>query len=146
VGDTDQLVTDADGNARVLRLDAANGWAGSFLIPLAGKDDLLSNYGYSIREVMLGDRGQAAVLENDGETLVYIAKAVEAGKTISINHNAYQVSYEQSGDGWTVTNVRAVELPVTGGMGTTAFYVLGAILTLAALVLLITGKRMNGIF
>jgi hypothetical protein len=35
---------------------------------------------------------------------------------------------------------------VTGGMGTTAFYVLGAILTLAALVLLITGKRMNGIF
>jgi hypothetical protein len=146
VGDTDQLVTDADGNARVLRLDAANGWAGSFLIPLASKDDLLSNYGYSIREVMLGDRGQAAVLENDGETLVYIAKAVEAGKTISINHNAYQVSYEQSGDGWTVTNVRAVELPVTGGMGTTAFYVLGAILTLAALVLLITGKRMNGIF
>ena len=35
------------------------------------------------------------------------------------------------------------ELPSTGGMGTTVFYVLGAVLVLGAVVLLVTKKRMN---
>ncbi|MDD6441331.1 MAG: LPXTG cell wall anchor domain-containing protein, partial [bacterium] len=35
------------------------------------------------------------------------------------------------------------ELPSTGGMGTTIFYVLGSILVLAAVVLLVTKKRMG---
>ena len=34
-------------------------------------------------------------------------------------------------------------LPETGGIGTTIFYVLGSVLVLAAVVLLVTKKRMN---
>ena len=43
----------------------------------------------------------------------------------------------------TVENVSGVELPETGGIGTTIFYILGGVLVLGAAVLLITKKRMN---
>ena len=42
-----------------------------------------------------------------------------------------------------VVNNAGVELPETGGIGTTIFYVLGGILVLAAVVLLVTKKRMS---
>lgn len=42
-----------------------------------------------------------------------------------------------------VENSSGTELPETGGMGTTIFYVLGSVLILAAVVLLVTRKRMS---
>ena len=42
-----------------------------------------------------------------------------------------------------VANSTGTELPSTGGMGTTLFYTLGAILVLGAGVLLVTKKRMS---
>ena len=42
-----------------------------------------------------------------------------------------------------VENKAGTELPSTGGMGTTIFYVLGSILVVAAVVLLVTKKRMS---
>ena len=42
-----------------------------------------------------------------------------------------------------VANSTGTELPSTGGMGTTVFYVLGAVLVLGAVVLLVTKKRMS---
>lgn len=42
----------------------------------------------------------------------------------------------------TVKNLAGTELPETGGIGTTIFYVVGGILVLAAVVLLVTKKRM----
>ena len=36
-----------------------------------------------------------------------------------------------------------IELPNTGGIGTTVFYVLGGVLLVGALILLVTKKRMN---
>ena len=56
-------------------------------------------------------------------------------------------------EGWTlngfvystdVTNYAGVQLPSTGGIGTTIFYVVGGVLVAAAGVLLITKKRMSG--
>ena len=44
----------------------------------------------------------------------------------------------------TVVNKSGSELPRTGGIGTTIFYVLGGVLVLAAVVLLVTKKRMSG--
>ena len=43
----------------------------------------------------------------------------------------------------TIENKKGSTLPSTGGMGTTIFYVVGTILVLAAVVLLITKKRMH---
>ena len=42
-----------------------------------------------------------------------------------------------------VINKSGSTLPETGGMGTTLFYVLGGVLVLAAVVLLVTKKRMR---
>ena len=43
-----------------------------------------------------------------------------------------------------VMNLTGVELPETGGIGTTIFYVAGAVLAAAAVVLLVTKRRVNG--
>ena len=55
-----------------------------------------------------------------------------------------------TGDTWAtgnggvqITNKTGTELPSTGGMGTTLFYVLGSVLVLGAVVLLVTKKRMS---
>ena len=42
-----------------------------------------------------------------------------------------------------ILNQSGTELPSTGGMGTTIFYVLGSVLVLGAVVLLVTKKRMS---
>ena len=42
-----------------------------------------------------------------------------------------------------IENKKGSTLPSTGGMGTTIFYVVGTIFVLAAVVLLITKKRMH---
>ena len=42
-----------------------------------------------------------------------------------------------------VENKAGATLPTTGGIGTTLFYAIGGILVLAAVVLLITKKRMS---
>ena len=42
-----------------------------------------------------------------------------------------------------IVNRAGVELPETGGIGTTIFYAAGALLVLFAVVLLITKKRMS---
>lgn len=44
----------------------------------------------------------------------------------------------------TIVNTAGAELPSTGGIGTTIFYVVGSILVIGAAVLLVTKKRMSG--
>ena len=42
-----------------------------------------------------------------------------------------------------IENRSGTELPHTGGIGTTIFYILGSVLVIGAAVLLVTKKRMN---
>ncbi len=78
--------------------------------------------------------------------------------TIAYDHDNDQWSYTLSGSGVTagtsyvdenaifevtVVNNSGTELPGTGGIGTTVFYVIGIILVLGAAVILITRRRMN---
>ena len=44
----------------------------------------------------------------------------------------------------TITNASGINLPSTGGIGTTIFYIGGGLLALAAVILLVTKRRMNG--
>ena len=44
-----------------------------------------------------------------------------------------------------IINTKGVELPSTGGIGTTIFYIIGAILVLGAGVLLVTRRRMSSV-
>ena len=57
-----------------------------------------------------------------------------ADQDITINDGNYEA---------TVQNLSGSELPSTGGMGTTIFYIVGGVMVVAAVVLLITKKRMS---
>lgn len=139
-------VLDSDGNARLLRLDRDNGWQGSFTVPLADKDDKVSNYNYSVREVsQISDseklQWQRSILENDGST-IYYEKVLQSGDLIGVDGRGYMVRYETAEDGtWIVTNLRAVELPETGGMGTTLYSFSGLLMIAAALILGYSQRR-----
>lgn len=50
---------------------------------------------------------------------------------------------KKGADSYKIVNQAGTELPSTGGIGTTIFYTLGGILVLAAVVLLVTKKRMS---
>jgi fimbrial isopeptide formation D2 family protein/LPXTG-motif cell wall-anchored protein len=66
-------------------------------------------------------------------------KAADLEFTIA-EHDYDTTNLEQTAD---VTNNSGAELPSTGGIGTTIFYVAGSILALAAAILLVTRRRMN---
>lgn len=77
-------------------------------------------------------------------TYTLIEKTVPAGYNQAQNvevtiENADKTGTNQVG----VLNQSGTELPSTGGVGTTIFYVLGSVMVLAAVVLLVTKKRMN---
>ena len=66
--------------------------------------------------------------------------AVDSGDlgTFEVTHNLAAGSLSTN-----IVNRAGVELPETGGIGTTIFYAAGALLVLAAVILLITKKRMS---
>ena len=60
-----------------------------------------------------------------------------ASATTTVKHNNAEPATV------TIVNKKGTELPETGGMGTTLFYMVGGIMVAAALVLLVTKKRMG---
>ena len=76
-------------------------------------------------------------------TTVYLD---ENGKVVDKNSKVIEVPVDIDTIAATavvVLNKAGTELPSTGGMGTTVFYVLGSVLVLGAVVLLVTKKRMS---
>lgn len=77
-------------------------------------------------------------------TLTALKVLNEAGEDISTGDNATFNATLASGEVSTnVINTTGIEFPETGGIGTTIFYIIGGVLVLAAVVLLITKKRMK---
>lgn len=70
----------------------------------------------------------------------------EDGNVTDTETETYTTTVSSSNDGITtitVTNEKGTELPSTGGIGTTLFYIIGGILVVAAAVVLVTKKRMS---
>ncbi len=67
----------------------------------------------------------------------------ESGDEVSVTVNYKVDDKEQDSNTVGVRNSSGSTLPVTGGIGTVMFYVLGTVLVLGAVVLLIVKKRMN---
>ena len=85
---------------------------------------------------------------NDDTTLKSYTITIDgqATSTYTATTSEEEVKYEAPEDGnitFPINNKRGAELPSTGGIGTTIFYVLGAILVLGGGVLLISRRRMN---
>ncbi len=80
----------------------------------------------------------------DGDKTLTGLKVVKGEEILSDGEEAsFTVSVEKGTVSTDIVNNSGVELPSTGGIGTTIFYILGGVLVLAAVVLLVTKKRMS---
>lgn len=115
-GDATKLVTPADGKFSITGLDAGTYYLKETTAPA----------GYNL-------------LKDPVE--IVITADIDA----TTNVGTATVSYGENSTGTVkVENKTGTELPSTGGIGTTIFYVLGSVLVVAAGVLLVTKKRMDG--
>ena len=73
-------------------------------------------------------------LDADGNK---VTEAATDGSTVTVTNSSMAASVA------VVVNKTGSTLPSTGGMGTTIFYILGGLMTVGALVLLVTKKRMT---
>lgn len=137
----EQLVLDAEGNTRLLRLDSENDFMGTFKVPLPEKDSSVEKLGYFVREVSgigsTDENRQSAILENDGTTKLYYQTIVGSEELISISNKQYIVTYEidEATGECIVTNHATVSLPATGGVGKNMYIISGwVIITIAILI------------
>ena len=73
-------------------------------------------------------------------TAPIIVKVKDDGTiTVSLNGD----TLDSASDAFNVENLSGTVLPSTGGMGTTIFYIIGAILVIGAGIVLVTRRRMN---
>ncbi|MBR1821689.1 MAG: SpaH/EbpB family LPXTG-anchored major pilin [Clostridia bacterium] len=95
--------------------------------------------------IEVGDDGKATVvglakttyyLQEDIAPAGYTRMQTRASVAVSETTSTADVDVK-------VPNEKGVELPTTGGIGTTIFYIGGSILVLAAVILLVTKRRMN---
>ena len=84
-------------------------------------------------------------VQKDDDTVTY--SATYGGETADVTNGTVDISKVRTSDQpvaiGNISNESGVELPATGGMGTTIFYVLGSILVIGAGLLLVTKRRMN---
>lgn len=116
-GTITQVVTDGNGTAKFQGLDSGTYYLHETEAP-AGYNLLKEDVQVTI----------TATYNADG--------TLASSSATSTNNGQYQQTQK-------IENKSGTELPSTGGMGTTIFYVVGSILVLAAVVLLITKKRMG---
>lgn len=136
----DMPVLDENGNARLLRLDAANNWQGNFTVVLKDENDAVTNYAYSVREVTAVTDNSSyttwhpAILENDGVTQLYYEQALEHYGLVGVSGYGYIVEYTAGENGaWTVTNLKSFDLPETGSVGTHLYTFSGLLVMMAGL-------------
>ena len=106
--------------------------------------------------VIEAKNGKATVKGLDANTTYWLEEiAAPAGYNklpgrVEVKIENSNLTTTMTGDTWAdgnggvqITNNTGAELPSTGGMGTTIFYIIGSVLVLAAIVLLIVRKRMS---
>lgn len=126
------------------------------------KISLVKNTDGTYRVAKADETGVTTIVVDDGNVTIqglgngtYYLKEIKAPagynlltgftevKIADKNLNATVADGKWTEGGIQIINQSGTELPSTGGMGTTLFYILGGMLTVGALVLLVTKKRMN---
>lgn len=107
----------------------------------------------TVTEITTDATGKFTIQGLDADTYYLTETAAPAGYnklagavTITIGENGVvnaTAEAPQGVDEVKILNQSGTELPSTGGMGTTLFYVLGSVLVVGAVVLLVTRKRMS---
>lgn len=143
-GETTTLVSDAQGNFKVIGIDAGTYWLEETKAPV----------GYNLPNPAETEiKIEATIKDNGG-----VAGIEDALESLTIQVNGATRPDPENPDGnpvpdttpgvngvvsTTIENNKGATLPETGGIGTTIFYALGGLLTVGAVVLLVTKKRMS---
>lgn len=83
------------------------------------------------------------VLIGDDETYEGTKYSISDTETEEKEDTVYESNLSENAVSIAVENNTGAELPSTGGMGTTIFYIIGAILVVGAGIVLVTRRRMN---
>ena len=123
------------------------GWVN---VPAAGEDGTIT---WPANTILTTDAsGNIAIAGLDSDTYYLREVKAPAGYNILADDVKVTITATDGADGKTLTytlvtaeinNQSGTELPSTGGMGTTIFYVLGGVLMAGAFVLLVVRKRMR---
>lgn len=132
------LIENSDGSYTV----APAGHTGTYVmtagnITIKGLDDATEYYLYETKAPAGYNRLTDAV------KFKITADYDETGKNCTSVTTKVNEDAPQAGLSITVKNNKGTDLPSTGGIGTTLFYVIGGVLMAVAAVLLVTKKRMN---
>ena len=114
-----------------------------------------TNETVTVTEITTDATGKFTIKGLDADTYYLTETAAPAGYnklaapvTIVIGENGVvngTTEASQGVDEVKVLNQSGTELPSTGGIGTTIFYIVGGVLVVGAVVLLVTKKRMNNV-
>ena len=114
-----------------------------------------TNETVTVTEITTDATGKFTIKGLDADTYYLTETAAPAGYnklaapvTIVISENGVvngTTEAPQGVDEVKVLNQSGTELPSTGGIGTTIFYIVGGVLVVGAVVLLVTKKRMNNV-
>ncbi|MCD7770548.1 MAG: SpaH/EbpB family LPXTG-anchored major pilin [Oscillospiraceae bacterium] len=131
------FITDTDGNY------VLSSWSSTVVENNSGASSYITTGSDGLLHVIGLDDGSYYLTETtapDGYALI------SGSKTITIYEGAVTTdTYAYSTDiaASTVYNSKSSEMPSTGGIGTTIFYVVGGVLVLGAIIMIITRKRMK---
>ena len=155
---TNPITTDAQGRMTIKGLDAGKYWIKETRAPDGYIADTTAHsieIKATVEEVTVTEgTGDAAITYKTNVLKSYTVE-IDGQQTAnySITNNATTTKITEQSQGDTVVgtdankgkikNTQGVELPSTGGIGTTIFYIVGAILVIGAGVLLVTRRRMN---
>lgn len=119
-------------------------------VPTAGEDGTITWPANT--ELTTGENGKIEIDGLDADTYYLRETAAPAGYNKLSNDVKVDITVAITGENNTLTyttvvakvnNQSGTELPSTGGMGTTLFYIVGAALVLGAVVILVVKKRMS---
>jgi len=144
-GTWDNIITDSDGYMEINGLEEGTYYLKELAAPTGFVKD------QTVHEIVISATYDTETITEDGYTYTVPKLATY---TITIDGNDTS-TYNMTLDGSDIAissinpsssllnNTKGVELPSTGGIGTTIFYVIGAILVLGAGILLVTRRRMD---
>ena len=145
-----KFTSDNNGMIKVLGLDAGYYCMTETDAP-SGYSVLTTPFWFDIVPSTSSGTGHPGIFTDSytGTTVINNIKTSTSGNAAASAKTLVANAANGTGDATTglvsliVNNTSTAQLPVTGGMGTTLFYIVGAILVIGAGVILITRKRMN---
>lgn len=137
--------SDAETNFQFIQISSADGVPTYAITHRPEENEQTNETRYET--IVTDENGKFVLCGLDSRDIYYLVETEAPGTYVLANPEKIEIIPAEKDETFvrtvTITNLPGVNMPETGGMGTTIFYAVGGILVLAAVVLLITKKRMS---